>query len=159
MEWLIENANALWAEIMATGALGVIALKTFVLDKIGNKRVEKRFLNLNSIQNKIEGKVEKANEIVYEKLHSFENVVKEFTEKLANQEKENTALTSLVIQILSTVNMPLEQRQATFEALTKLSNINEQVINAFKKSLDVQKKQVKTEIEHNQKITNDLKSL
>lgn len=159
MEFWTKLFADFWAEIMATGAVGLIAIKTFIFDKIGSKKINTKFIDLSSIQRGVEVKVEKANEVVYNEIDKLKVVIQQFVKSLEMQKVENTALTSLVVQLLSMMNLPLEQRQSTFNALKSISSINEQVMKAFEQSLNSQQVIKTQEIKSDDTIQQDLKRL
>ena len=162
MEWLINTWNEFYLHIVGTGAVGIIAFKTFVLDYINNKKSLNNFGSVigvtSSIKNDVKkiveveiSKVLKGEELIFEKFTNFQNVVETLVKKIDDMEKENTTLVNLLVHSYSLVNVPLNKKEETFKALKSISSINETVMQSLKVSIeqDISKnKEIKTEIDN-----------
>lgn len=166
MEWLINAWNEFYTQIMATGAVGLIAFKTFILDYKSNKKYMNNFGSISSsttsIKNDIKKIVEteinkllKGEEIIFEKFNDFQNVFNSLIQKIDLMEKENTTLVNLLVHSYSLVNVPTDKKEQTFNALKSISSINDNVLESLKISISqdqAKKQELKTET--NDTLTN-----
>jgi hypothetical protein len=138
MEWY-EFITNYWSELGVSGVL-VGQVLYAVWNKIKSKKFAIDFSNLTSLQRMSKDEVVKMSKVVFEQVETFKNELlslkNEFNEQIDVQVKENTALTNLVVLLASNLNVPVDRKQALYEGLMDISNINDQVKSALKKAID-----------------------
>jgi hypothetical protein len=138
MEWY-EFITNYWSELGVSGVL-VGQVLYAVWNKIKSKKFAIDFSNLTSLQRLSKDEVMNMSKVVFEQVETFKNELlslkNEFNEQIDVQVKENTALTNLVVLLASNLNVPVDRKQALYEGLMDISNINDQVKSALKKAID-----------------------
>jgi hypothetical protein len=138
MEWY-EFITNYWSELGVSGVL-VGQVLYAVWNKIKSKKFAIDFSNLTSLQRLSKDEVMNMSRVVFEQVETFKNELlslkNEFNEQIDVQVKENTALTNLVVLLASNLNVPVDRKQALYEGLMDISNINDQVKSALKKAID-----------------------
>jgi hypothetical protein len=153
MDWLIKTVQDLWVEITTGGALAVITYKTFISDVIASKKANRAISQLFSTTTTIKSDVDKSMksevakllkglEVVFEQFGEFKPLIEALLSENKIKTEENATLVNLIVQSLSYLNVPVEQKRATFEALKTISSVNETVMESLEASIAKSEKTV-----------------
>lgn len=164
MEWLINTLQEYWVEITTSGALGLIAIKTFVLDAMSSKKNNKAISALFGATTTIKSDVDKTmksevtkmlkgSEVLFEQLGEFKAVFESVVSEIKDLKIENATLVNLLVQSFTYLNVPLEQKKDTFNALKSISSINDTVL----KSLEVSIAKSETKATETRAVRSDIK--
>lgn len=180
MDWnnFLNDGTALVTSLGLNGiTLGMVAFKTFVLDKLGNKNIkklmsftavaDKNFKDNSALFLEMKNKLisefkEQVDTIKLEFKQEIESikaeVVKPFIAQVTTLSKDNEALSNIAVVALSTSNIPLSQKKDMFVVLNKVSNISLQAKTILETSIRNQESQLVIEQSSNnlleQKISN-----
>jgi hypothetical protein len=127
-----EFIQSAWLELVATGSLGFFAFKTFVFDKITQKKVfsiqedsgKKWLERISALATKvvtIESEVQKLIGVVSNK-----------DNELATKDLQIQQLANLVVQTLTVANVPLSQKENFFAGLNQVSVVGDKAMESLK---------------------------
>jgi len=131
--------NQQWAGIASTGAFGLIAIKSFVIDKIGSVRKIENFDALKDVITTDNELTNTKTQLVYDKLELTMNKFDEIIKQNNVIIEQNEQMKNLTIQALSVANVPLQAKESFFGGLNGVVQANEKVMATFKQSIDLQK--------------------
>ena len=140
MDWntLFEQWSATWAGF---GAIGLLVVKS-LLDAIGNRKVR---LDLSSYQSLYaSGKVEMeafTKLIVNAVADIKESIIQPMIVEMKQKDYQQAVFMDVVISLMSSVNVPLQNKEEAFRRLSTLDGMNKEIINKIMLSIEAQKQQ------------------
>lgn len=130
------------AALGAYGGMFLIALKTFVFDPIGNRKVR---LDLSSYQSLYaSGKVEMeafTKLIVNAVADIKESIIQPMIVEMKQKDYQQAVFMDVVISLMSSVNVPLQNKEEAFRRLSTLDGMNKEIVNKIMLSIEAQKQQ------------------
>lgn len=141
MDWntIIAWASEQWAGIASTGALGLIAVKAFVFDKLNLNKSAESYTTLQSAVLSTEKQNTAQLEIIYDE---FQKISKKLEEQIKTTQQVVTANAQLIdlnIQTLTVANVPVQAKETFYNVLQQIGITNNQVLESLKTSIDLQK--------------------
>jgi lipopolysaccharide biosynthesis regulator YciM len=156
---IIAWANEQWTAIASTGALGLIGIKTFILDKINLKRNANDYGILQKQVVATEQTTSAQIEVIYEK---FELVSKKLDEQIAKMEsviEMNKQVIDATVSALSVANVPLQAKEKFHASLTQIDGSSKKIIESLKETINVQKYAQEIQAKATQLINDKIKTL
>jgi len=146
MEWLINTFNEYFIEITNGGMLILLGFKAFIADSLTNKRMVSNFGSILANTSKVDtevrkiiereiGKMLKGEELIFEKFKDVTSAFDMLNETITHLQSENTAVVNLLVQTLSYLNVPVDQKEKTFTALKSIATVNETVMQSLEASI------------------------
>lgn len=136
---IIAWANEQWTAIASTGALGLIGVKTFILDKIN---LNKNSTDYNLLQKQVvstEKTTSAQIEVIYEKFQLVSKKLDEQIEKMEGVIEMNKQVIDATVSALSVANVPLQAKEKFHASLTQIDNSSKKVFESLKETINVQK--------------------
>lgn len=141
MDWnvIVNWFNEQWVAITSTGAMGLIALKTFVLDKLNlNKNVS----GYSALQSTVIAKDSEHTaqlEIIYDEFKKTNVKLDENSVLMKSIIQQNAQIISLNTQVLSLANVPVSAKETFYQNLKTIDGVNLKSLEVLKQSIDIQK--------------------
>lgn len=161
MDWnsIIQWFNEQWVAISSTSVLGILSIKTFILDKLNlNKNVS----GYSALQTTVIAKENEHTaqlEIIYDEFKKLNARLDVQNEKIDKVLVQNAQFTSLITQTLSMANVPLQAKESFLQNLKSIDVVNLQTLESLKQTLDVQKIAQDLQAKATQVITEKINNL
>lgn len=156
-ETIIGWVNEQWVAITSTGALGLIGLKTFVLDKLSLAKKTEEYSALSGTVIAKDQATSAKIEVIYEQNKALLNENKELKASILNLTSVVEKFTSLTVQALSVANVPVQAKEGYYNALLETVAVPKTVLDNLKNTVDLQKLVQDAKTTVNSKITEVLK--
>ncbi len=152
MEWLTNLLSTYGAEVLLTANLGVISLKTFVIDKIMNKKIGNNINDNISFQSLAKNEINKVAKVV---IDGFDDIKKELVKEVVNPlvaeikglRGDNKFLQDALIGLIPYVNVPIAQKEGFYKVVKTISSVSGDVKYAMEQALIVENSLNNTSIE------------
>lgn len=148
----------------AYGGVLLIALKTFILDPIKNRKQVIDASNIQTFVATTKQDFKQIGQIVYD---GMENLKREVTKemiapllaKIEKKETQQAIFNNMVIMLIANMNVPLTMKEQTFKALAQLDGINSPYLEQALKTIETQIQVKKVEANKNTEIVEKLKEV
>lgn len=138
-ETIIGWVNEQWVAITSTGAVSLIALKTFVIDKLSLAKKTEDYTSLSTTVLAKDEATSAKIEVIYEQNKVLLNENKELKASILELKTTVDKFTNLTVQALSVANVPLQGKETYYQGLMNAVKVDPVVIQNLQQSIDIQK--------------------
>ena len=152
MEWLTNILSTYGAEVLLATNLGVISLKTFVIDKIMNKKIGANINDNISFQSLARNEINKVAKVV---IDGFDDIKKELVKEVVNPlvaeikglRSDNDFLKNALVALIPYVNVPVAQKDGFYKVVKTISSVSGDLKYAMEQAIEVETSLNNTSIE------------
>lgn len=135
INWVNQNV----AELFSGGALAIIAVKTFISDKLNFLKNKEEYKALAETVVTNETQTTTQVEVIYEQNNLLKTKVETLENQLKIQNENIEKLINLQVQTLSVANVPLQAKETYFNALMETVKPSATVMESLKSGIDLQR--------------------
>jgi len=152
MEWLINALSTYGAEVLLATNLGVISLKTFIIDKVVNKKITSNIDSNMNFQALAKGEINKIAKVVVNGFDDIKNqLVKEVVNPLVSKvnvlEADNKFLKDALIGLIPYVSVPVAQKKGFYQVVKSIATISADVRDAMGEAIQVEEALLNVSVE------------
>ncbi len=152
MEWLTNLLSTYGAEVLLSMNLGIISLKTFVIDKVVNKRIGNNINESMTFQRVAKAEINKVAKVVIDgfddiKKEILKDIVNPLVAKLNASEKDNQLLKDAIVGLIPYVNVPIAQKKGFYTVIKSVATISADVRDAMSEAIQVEETLSKVSVE------------
>lgn len=128
------------ATLGAFGGVLLIGIKSFVLDPIGNRKIRLDLTSYKTLQSSVKGEIEAYTKLLVNSVAEIKkDIIEPLVEEMRQKDYAQAVLNDVVVTLLSSVNVPLANKQEAFKQLATLNGVNKALVEKILANIEAQK--------------------